>query len=125
VYWIEDMGDQKGALYLTAVKEDSDAFATALNFAVVERRIREKFNAIEIECINISNSLFLAEQYSRILLLTDEIRALREELHRLEAKTPDATTEINQVRSALRIRKMALNRETEILNRLKEASADS
>ena len=124
-YWVEDMGDEKGALYLTAFREPTKRYASSLNFAIVLNKIKEELSAIEIECINITNSLFLAEQYQKVMQLTHEIQTLHDDLRRLETQTPTATTQINQIRSSLRIKRAALNQETELLNRLKEMVSDS
>ena len=119
VYWIEDLGDEKSVLYLTAFRNRTNEYVSALRYSVVLRKIKEDLNAIETECINIANQLFLSEQYLKVFKLTDELQALYDDLQRLELYTPNATTRINQIRSSIRIKKALLNQETDILNRFR------
>ena len=118
-FWIEELGDDRSVLYLTALKNTGE-FATILKHSVVNRRIRDYLTAIEMESITISSRLFLSEQYLRVYRLTDEIQMLYDDLQRLELYTPNATTQINQIRSTIRTKSAILTQETDILNRFRE-----
>ena len=119
VFWIEDLGDEKSVLYLTAFRNNTREYVAALGFSAVLGRIKEYLNAIEVECINITSQLFLSEQYLKVFRLTDELQTLYDDLQRLELYTPNATTQINQLRSSIRIKRAALSQETDILNQFK------
>ncbi len=120
-YWVEGLSEEKSVLYLSAFKGNSFDYAPTLKYAVVTEKIREELNAVEVECVDISNHLFLSEQYLKVYKLTDELQILYNDLTRLELYAPNSTAQINQIKSAIRLKKTTLNQETDILNRFKES----
>ena len=118
-FWIESQGEDKSILYLSAFNTRTGAYVPAMRHAVVINKIKDYLNAIEVECIDISHQLFLAEQYQRVLELDKEIRELYEELQRLEEEVPTPSTQIHRTRIAIRAKENQLRRETAILEQLK------
>ena len=119
VYWIESLGDEKSILYLTAFKRGTRTYVPALRYSSVIKQVKDDLNAVELESVNITNQMFLSEQYLRIHKLTDELQILCSDLQRLEFYTPNATTQINQIKMTIRIKKTTLNQENDILNQFK------
>lgn len=119
IFWIHDQGEDKCILYLTAVSDKHSEYVSNLKYTLVNKKIKEDLNAIEIECIDVSNKVFLAEQNLKILKLSDELQVLIADLERLETYTPNATTQIEQVKSAIRIKRLLIRKESDILEQLK------
>jgi uncharacterized protein YbaR (Trm112 family) len=118
-YWVEDYGDERSVLYITAINKNTDLHTTCLRQTIVQNRIKRYLAAIEAENVSVSNQLFLAEQYTRVFRLTDEIQMLQNDLRSLETHSPNADHQINQLRSTIRGRIVLLNQEVDILNRFK------
>jgi len=118
-FWIENLGDDKSVLYLSAFAVRTNQYTPSLRHTVVQQKIRRYLTAIEKEAINISNHLFLSEQSLKVEKLAGELQKLQNELYLLESYEPEATTQINQLRSTIRTKRAQLNQETYILNRLR------
>ncbi len=122
IYWIEDQGDNKCILYLSAIDEKTREWASSVRYSVVLTRIKDHLNDIELECMDVSSQLYMEEQRAKVRKLNEEIRVLTADLQRLETYTPNATTQIEQVKSGIRIKKLQQKRETDILDRLKKST---
>jgi cell division protein FtsB len=119
-YWIEEMGEEKSVLYFTIFRNKTNQYAPVLKHTIVQNRIKGYLNAIESESLTIFSQMYLEDQYNKVLVLTEELQALYNELQKLESTSPNAMAELNQLRSTIRIKKANLDRETNVLNRLKE-----
>ena len=118
-YWIEELGDQKSVLYLTALTGRTRVYAAVLKHAAIQSRIIYYLGAIEMESVEVSKYLFLSEQHSKVDKLTNELYILQSDLQNLEEHSPQSTTQIFQLRSAVRSKRAELNQEIDILNRIK------
>jgi hypothetical protein len=118
--WFEDVGDEKSILHGVGFKRGTREIASVLKYAIVQNTIKKVFNAIEVECFDISYQLFLAEQYQKILDLDKEIQCLYDELQRLEQDTPTDTPQIQKAKSTIRSKENQLKRENSILEQLKK-----
>jgi len=118
-FWVEPQGESKSILHAFAFKSGTHEVADVLKFAIVQQTIKNYLNAIEFEGVNVTNQLFLSEQYLKVSVLNDELQVLHDSLLHLEKHTPNDTTQINQLRSVIRAKRAELNRETDVLSRFK------
>jgi len=118
-FWAEPQGESKSILHAFAFKSGTHEIADVLSFAIVQQTVKNYLNAIEFESVNVTNQLFLSEQFLKVSKLNDELQVLHDNLLRLEKSAPSDTTQINQLRSVIRTKRAELNRETDVLSRFK------
>jgi len=118
-FWIEYLSYNTSVLYLTAINNETNQYTPNLRLLIIQDRIRDYLVAIEEESVEVYNEMFLSEQRARVFRLTDELQVLQNDLLRLETYSPNATAQIDQLRSIIRTKRAELNQETDILNRFK------
>ncbi|MDR2907718.1 MAG: hypothetical protein LBU91_07005 [Bacteroidales bacterium] len=123
VFWTEDFGSEKSTLLFSAFNTKTKKYVAAIKDVAVLDKIKKTFSRIEYECVDVSNQLFIADQNQKVSELDKEVNKLQNDLQRLETYTPNATMQINQLKSSLRLKKLELAKETDVLERLRHASS--